>query len=109
MTEPEKGVSEAQDGPEGAGPVQTPSGGAEGRPGAQGGNRRRLQTEIRRRRRKAGEFGTAAASIRNHCLEYVCYNAEEVRLCTAPMCWLYPWRFGAKPGTPARRGEKADF
>ena len=68
-----------------------------------------MRTGIRRRRRKAGEYPTAAAAIRNHCLECVCYNANEVRLCTAPECWLFPWRFGTKPGTAAAAGERVDF
>ena len=51
---------------------------------------------IRRRRRLPDEISTARAAIRNHCLECVGYESAEVARCTAPACWLYPYRFGAK-------------
>ena len=47
-----------------------------------------------RRRRKPDEYPTAATGIRNFCVECCGYQTIEVRLCTDPECWLYPWRFG---------------
>lgn len=67
-----------------------------------------LSTGVHRRRRRPGEMPTAATAIRNHCLECVGYDAAEVRRCTAPECWLYPWRFGKGPATAARVGEIVD-
>ena len=52
---------------------------------------------VLRRRRKPDEVASARVSIRNHCLECVSYVAREVELCTAPECWLYPWRLGKTP------------
>jgi hypothetical protein len=54
-------------------------------------------TKIVRRRRDPQETPTARAAIRNHCLECCGYIASEVTLCTAPQCWLYPWRQGKTP------------
>ena len=64
---------------------------------------------IRRRERRAGEMPTARAAIRNFCLQCTGFQAEEVRLCTAPKCWLFPWRFGMTPEKALRRGETIDF
>ena len=36
-------------------------------------------------------------AIRAHCLECVGGSSDEVKLCTAPKCWLYPYRFGKNP------------
>ena len=36
------------------------------------------------------------AAIRAHCLMCVGWQAEEVRLCTAPTCPLYPYRLSSK-------------
>ena len=47
-----------------------------------------------RERREQGQIADKAHAIRNHCLECVGYNNEEVKLCTSVRCWLYPWRLG---------------
>ena len=54
------------------------------------------------RRRKPKEYPTGATAIRNFCLECCGYRADEVRLCTDPECWLFPWRFGKRPTAPDR-------
>lgn len=64
---------------------------------------------IHRRERRAGEMPTARAAVRNFCLQCMGFQAEEVRLCTAPKCWLFPWRFGMTPAKALRRGETIDF
>ena len=68
-----------------------------------------LSTSIHRRRRRRGEMPTAAAAIRNHCLECCGGNGVDVRECTGAECWLYPWRFGQRPDTAARAGEVVDM
>jgi len=48
-----------------------------------------------------------AAAIKAFCLECVCWQREEVRMCTAKACPLYPYRpykFKSKQGC-----ERADF
>jgi hypothetical protein len=62
-------------------------------------------TRVLKRRREAGEIATPVASIRNHCLECCGYQPSEVELCTAPKCWLWPWRFGRTPEGAARQGK----
>ncbi len=54
-------------------------------------------TKIVHRRRKPDEIPTPRVAIRNHCLECCGYSTKETELCTAPKCWLYPWRFGTTP------------
>ena len=61
-------------------------------------------TRIVSRRRHVGEIPTARVAIRNHCLECVGYQVQEVPLCTAPACWLYPWRFGKTPDRAEKLG-----
>ena len=41
-----------------------------------------------------GEVATRSVAIRNHCLECCGYNNAEVRRCSGPECWLYPYRMG---------------
>lgn len=53
-----------------------------------------LGKQIVKRRRRPGELVTPRTAIRNHCLECVGYDASEVRRCTAPECWLWPFRLG---------------
>jgi hypothetical protein len=62
-------------------------------------------TRILKRRREPGEIATPVVSIRNQCLECCGYQPSEVELCTAPKCWLFPYRFGCKPEAAARRGK----
>jgi len=69
----------------------------------------KLTTRRRRRHRYANEFGTAVTSIRNHCLECCGYEQAEVDRCTAPACWLYPWRFGMGPARAGAGGKTVDF
>ena len=47
---------------------------------------------IVKRRRMPGEIPTLRAAIRNHCLECMGWEQAEVPGCTAPMCWLWPFR-----------------
>ena len=63
------------------------------------------------RQREPGEIPTMRAAIRNHCLHCCGYQPTEVEKCTAPKCWLYPWRLGKtppelkKPVTDAQRAQ----
>ena len=66
----------------------------------------RYTKHVYRRRRGPEEYPTAVAAIRSHCLECCGYSAPEVDKCTAPACWLYPWRFGCGPERAARQGKK---
>jgi len=65
-------------------------------------------TRFLKRRREPGEIATPVASIRNFCLECCGYQPSEVELCTAPKCWLWPWRFGRTPEGAARQGKDSD-
>ena len=49
---------------------------------------------IQKRPRKPGEIPTRKQAIRNFCVQCMGYEAAEVRRCTAPGCWLYPYRMG---------------
>jgi len=40
---------------------------------------------------------TARKAIIEHCKECMCFNAAEVRRCTAPHCSLFPFRTHDKP------------
>jgi hypothetical protein len=40
---------------------------------------------------------TALKAIRLKCLECVCGSSNEVKLCSAPKCPLFIWRFGHLP------------
>jgi hypothetical protein len=51
-------------------------------------------TTIARRRRHPGEVATPRTAMRNFCLECMGWNAPEVGKCTAPACWLWPYRLG---------------
>ena len=50
--------------------------------------------KIVHRRRKDAEVATARVAIRNHCIECMGGEKTAVAGCTAPKCWLYPWRTG---------------
>jgi len=54
-------------------------------------------TTVKRRRRKPGECATPVTAIRNFCLECCGYQSAEVRRCSGPQCWLYPYRMGKSP------------
>ena len=54
----------------------------------------RKNTKVLRRWRRPGQLTSRVNAIRNHCLECVGYNSAEVERCTAPECWLWPYRFG---------------
>ena len=36
-------------------------------------------------------------AIRAKCLDCMCWQPMEVRLCPSPDCTLYPYRFGKRP------------
>lgn len=52
-------------------------------------------SRVQKRARLPHEISTARTAIRNHCLECCGYESAEVVRCTAPACWLYPYRLGA--------------
>lgn len=62
-------------------------------------------TTITARRRLPEEVAIARVAIRNMCLECMGYSPNEVKACTAPECWLYPWRTGT-PKELKRSGER---
>lgn len=47
-----------------------------------------------RRNRKPGETCTMKFAIKSFCLECMGDQVGEVRKCTAPTCWLWPYRLG---------------
>ena len=59
-----------------------------------------------KRRRELYEYGTAGASIRNHCIECCGYATKETDNCTCNKCWLYPWRFGMTPERAHKLGKE---
>lgn len=66
-------------------------------------------TEIVRRRRKPDEIPSLRVAVRNHCLECCGHSAQEVALCTASKCWLWPWREGETPRELKRGGNVGSF
>jgi len=56
------------------------------------------------RRRKPDEIPTARRAIRYFCAECMGWNVAEVRECTDPKCWLYPWRSGTPEEKKRRNG-----
>lgn len=53
---------------------------------------------VLKRRRRPGECALPRVAIRNHCLECVGWESGEVQKCSAPACWLWPYRLGYKKG-----------
>lgn len=52
----------------------------------------------KRRRRLPNEIPSLHAAIRSFCAECMGYEGPQaVRQCTAPACWLYPWRNAERP------------
>lgn len=54
-------------------------------------------------RRPEGKVIPPLKSIRKHCLECMGGSWQEVERCTAPACWLYPYRAGIDPRKEKRR------
>jgi hypothetical protein len=54
------------------------------------------------RRREAGEVADPLASIAGHCRECMGFQPGLVAGCTAPACWLYPWRTGKREKEPGK-------
>lgn len=52
---------------------------------------------------------TPIKAIRAKCLDCVCYQVREVRLCPCTDCSLWPYRMGHRPKkAPATREENAE-
>lgn len=49
------------------------------------------------RRREPAECPAPLTAIRNHCLECCGWQLAETKKCTAPKCWLWPYRMGHDP------------
>ncbi len=56
----------------------------------------RRSSKIVHRGRLPHEVSTARVAMRNHCLECMGGQAEEVKLCTDPECHLWPYRLGSR-------------
>lgn len=57
--------------------------------------------------KKAIRGRSRTAAIRAHCLMCTAWQSEEVKLCTAPECPLYPYRLG--DGALPQRLTRADL
>jgi hypothetical protein len=44
-------------------------------------------------------------AIRAFCVECMGDNVREVKYCTSPECWLFPFRFGRNPFRVVTRGQ----
>ena len=42
-------------------------------------------------------YDTPIKAIRKKCLNCMCYQPKEVRLCQSIDCAIYPYRFGRRP------------
>ncbi len=60
-------------------------------------------SDLNRRPSATLKKNTPMRAIRAHCLDCTCGSYQEVQLCTAPECPLYPFRFGKRPATMAKR------
>lgn len=52
---------------------------------------------------------TPIKAIRAHCLDCMCGQATEVRLCPITDCSLYPYRMGHNPSRKGKGGNPANF
>lgn len=48
------------------------------------------------------EIKSPLKAIRQNCLDCMCGNANEVKLCTVTKCALYPYRLGHNPNRKKR-------
>ena len=58
----------------------------------------------------ATKIKTPIKAIRAKCLDCMCGQASEVRLCPIPRCPLFPYRLGHRPrreDTPENAGKEA--
>ena len=53
------------------------------------------------------EILTPVKAIRAHCLDCMCGQAQEVRLCPITDCSLYPYRMGHNPSRKGKGGKFA--
>uniref|UniRef100_A0A6M3XWM9 Uncharacterized protein n=1 Tax=viral metagenome TaxID=1070528 RepID=A0A6M3XWM9_9ZZZZ len=51
---------------------------------------------------------TPLKAIRWQCLECCVFQPKEVRLCSSPLCALYPFRLGKDPSLRGRAGPSAE-
>ena len=51
-----------------------------------------MPTSVRALFLKAMAGRSLAAAAKGHCLECVSYDRDEVAKCTAPACWMFPYR-----------------
>ena len=47
-------------------------------------------------------YDTPVKALRKKCLNCMCYQPKEVRLCTGIDCPIYPYRFGRSPDEAIR-------
>lgn len=52
---------------------------------------------------------TPIKAIRSHCLDCMCGQATEVRLCPITDCSLWPYRMGHNPSRKGKGGNPANF
>lgn len=52
---------------------------------------------------------TPIKAIRSHCLDCMCGQATEVRLCPVADCSLYPYRMGHNPNRKGKSGNAGHF
>lgn len=50
---------------------------------------------------------TPVQAIRAYCLDCCCFQRNEVRLCTAVQCPLYPFRMGKNPNRKSRKAQSS--
>lgn len=55
------------------------------------------------------EILTPIKAIRAHCLDCMCGQATEVRLCPIADCSLYPYRMGHNPSRKGKGGNTGHF
>lgn len=55
------------------------------------------------------EILTPIKAIRSHCLDCMCGQATEVRLCPITDCSLYPYRMGHNPSRKGKGGNAGHF
>lgn len=54
-------------------------------------------TRTLKRNRQPGELATPIQSIRNFCINCMGCQVNEVKKCSNPGCWAYPYRMGVRP------------
>jgi len=64
-----------------------------------------ISTDVSKRPSSGMRRDTPIKAIRAQCLDCCCGSRYEVEMCPATSCPLWPYRFGVRPETAAKRNK----